>query len=100
VIHHIVNGLAHLLTLHNIVLPSIERPWHDGVGIRVLVEQIDDTSLHVVALNVHLAVDVVVDVLLAVASVDQVLAHCLGIPHVLISAHNNVSLSLKALSEI
>ena len=92
-VQHKLTRAAHSLPLLYKVFPSVESSGHDR-EIRVLKEEVDNATLHVVLLPLHFLFDVLLDGLRRVASVDKVLLHRSRITHVLISAHDDTSLSL------
>lgn len=92
-------GATDALPLHHVVLPSIQCTWHHS-EVRILKEQVNDTFLHVVLLALHLLIDVLLNSLRRVASIDQVLLHCSCIAHVLIPAHHNSTLSVNGVCNV
>lgn len=80
-------------------LPLVKCLGHD-LEFAIGEEQADNTFLHIILLFASLRIQVLLDLLWRVPTVDQVVAHGLRLTHGFITGENDVSLSVNGVGDL
>lgn len=80
VVNHEEGPLPDEFSAGNPGLPLVKRLGHD-LELAIGEEETYNTFLHIILLLASLCIEVVLDLLGRVPTVDQVVAHCLGLAH-------------------